>query len=93
MLRGSGDGSTSRMRASLSAREHPLLRPDRPPWVSLSEIVRDAVARLPNGEGTRPEIAMLVQDSAFLVPSFNPKQVGCFFLLYSVFYSAHCFFL
>lgn len=75
MLRGNVEGGNSRMRASLSAREHPLLRPDRPPWVSLSEIVRDAVARLPNGEGTRPEIAMLVQDSAFLVPSFNPKQV------------------
>ncbi|VDL60663.1 unnamed protein product [Hymenolepis diminuta] len=57
------DGSGNRMRAALSARDHPLLRNDRPPWVSISEIVRDAVARLPNGEGTRPEIAMLVQDS------------------------------
>lgn len=57
------------------AREHPLLKSDRPPWVNISEIVRDAVARLPNGEGTRPEIAMLVQDSSFLVPSFNPRQV------------------
>ncbi len=64
-----------RSRAALSARDHPLLRPDRPPWVSISEIVRDAVARLPNGEGTRPEIAMLAQDSGYLVATFNPRQV------------------
>lgn len=70
------DGSGNRMRAALSARDHPLLRNDRPPWVSISEIVRDAVARLPNGEGTRPEIAMLVQDSGYLVTSFNFKQVS-----------------
>ncbi|VDL96397.1 unnamed protein product [Schistocephalus solidus] len=64
-------------RGSGRAREHPLLRSDRPAWVSISEIVRDAVARLPNGEGTRPEIAMLVQDSAFLAPNFNPRQDCC----------------
>ncbi|VDN16449.1 unnamed protein product, partial [Dibothriocephalus latus] len=63
-------------RGSGRAREHPLLRSDRPAWVSISEIVRDAVARLPNGEGTRPEIAMLVQDSAFLAPNFNPRQLS-----------------
>ncbi|KAM3171600.1 hypothetical protein ACTXT7_016297 [Hymenolepis weldensis] len=70
------DASGNRMRAALSARDHPLLRNDRPPWVSISEIVRDAVARLPNGEGTRPEIAMLVQDSGYLVTSFNFKQLN-----------------
>ncbi|VDM34109.1 unnamed protein product [Hydatigera taeniaeformis] len=76
VLRAVGGEGGSRMRTALSAREHPLLRPNRPPWVSLSEIVRDAVARLPNGEGTRPEIAMLVQDSGFLVSSFSPKQLN-----------------
>ncbi|KAL5970652.1 Nuclear factor related to kappa-B-binding protein [Taenia solium] len=76
VLRTVGGEGGSRMRTALSAREHPLLRPNRPPWVSLSEIVRDAVARLPNGEGTRPEIAMLVQDSGFLVASFSPKQLN-----------------
>nr|CDS27728.1 nuclear factor related to kappa B binding [Hymenolepis microstoma] len=70
------DGNGNRMRATLSARDHPLLRTDRPPWVSISEIVRDAVARLPNGEGTRPEIAMLVQDSGYLVTPFNFKQLN-----------------
>ncbi|VDD83522.1 unnamed protein product [Mesocestoides corti] len=69
-----GSQVNGRSRAAMSARDHPLLRPDRPPWVSISEIVRDAVARLPNGEGTRPEIAMLVQDSGYLVPHFNHKQ-------------------
>ncbi|KAL5102901.1 Nuclear factor related to kappa-B-binding protein [Taenia crassiceps] len=76
VLRAVGGEGGGRMRTALSAREHPLLRPNRPPWVSLSEIVRDAVARLPNGEGTRPEIAMLVQDSGFLVTSFSQKQLN-----------------
>lgn len=31
-------------------------------------LVRDAVARLPNGEGTRSEICEMLRDSAFLAP-------------------------
>ncbi len=37
--------------ASGRPREHPMLVPDRPPCVSILALVRDAVARLPNGEG------------------------------------------
>ncbi|CAH8641170.1 unnamed protein product [Heterobilharzia americana] len=57
------------------ARDHPLLRLDRPMFVSLSEIVRDAVACLPNGEGTRADITVLVQNSGFLLPNTNPRQL------------------
>ncbi|KAK4474858.1 hypothetical protein MN116_001972 [Schistosoma mekongi] len=57
------------------ARDHPLLRLDRPMFVSLAEIVRDAVACLPNGEGTRADITTLVQNSGFLLPNINPRQL------------------
>ncbi|VDP93488.1 unnamed protein product [Echinostoma caproni] len=57
------------------AREHPLLRPDRPNFVSLAEIVRDAVACLPNGEGTRADITTLVQNSGYLLPSFDQRKL------------------
>lgn len=57
------------------ARDHPLLRPDRPIHVSLAEIVRDAVACLPNGEGTRADITVLVQNSGFLLPTVNHRKL------------------
>lgn len=95
------------------AREHTLLRSDRPPYVTilslgkafcftldlpgcggtsalsvgkgnqphrsdfyrLSSTVRDAAARLPNGEGTRAEICELLKDSQFLAPDVTSAQV------------------
>ncbi len=38
------------------AREHSLLVSKRPPYVTILTLVRDAAARLPNGEGTRAEV-------------------------------------
>ena len=38
----------------------------RPPAVTILSLVRDAVSRLPNGEGTRADIVELLQDSQFL---------------------------
>lgn len=36
---------------------------DRPPVVTIKAVTRDAVARLPGGEGTRADIAILLKDS------------------------------
>ena len=38
--------------------------------------VRDSVARLPNGEGTRGDICELLKDSQFLAPGITDAQVG-----------------
>lgn len=38
-------------------------------------VVRDAAARLPNGEGTRAEICELLKDSQFLAPDVTSAQV------------------
>lgn len=85
------------------AREHTLLRSNRPPYVTILSLgssfapsvasflcekqtealkrlfllpVRDAAARLPNGEGTRAEICELLKDSQFLAPDVTSAQVG-----------------
>ncbi|KAG7173151.1 Nuclear factor related to kappa-B-binding protein-like [Homarus americanus] len=50
------------------ARGHSLLVPDRPAYVTILSLVRDAVARLPNGEGTRSDICELLKESQYLAP-------------------------
>ncbi|XP_048199557.1 nuclear factor related to kappa-B-binding protein isoform X1 [Perognathus longimembris pacificus] len=58
------------------AREHSLLRSDRPAYVTILSLVRDAAARLPNGEGTRAEICELLKDSQFLASDVTSTQVN-----------------
>uniref|UniRef100_A0A6A7FQJ2 Nuclear factor related to kappa-B-binding protein-like n=3 Tax=Hirondellea gigas TaxID=1518452 RepID=A0A6A7FQJ2_9CRUS len=53
------------------ARGHSLLTPNRPAYVTILALVRDAVARLPNGEGTRAEICELLRESQYLAPLHN----------------------
>lgn len=48
------------------ARGHTLLVDDRPKYVTILELVRDAVARLPNAQGTRADIVTLLKDSQYL---------------------------
>lgn len=47
-------------------RGHSLLVADRPNFVTILALVRDATARLPNGEGTRSDICMLLKDSQYI---------------------------
>lgn len=58
------------------AREHSLLVSDRPPFVTLLSLVRDAAARLPNGEGTRADICELLKDSQYLLHTVSDQQVN-----------------
>ena len=57
-----------------------MLVSERPPYVTILCIVRDAVARLPNGEGTRADVIIVFRffcfyiDNAFLSSS---KQIYC----------------
>ncbi|XP_073980385.1 uncharacterized protein isoform X3 [Rhodnius prolixus] len=48
------------------ARGHLLLVDSRPKYVTILELVRDAVARLPNAQGTRADIVTLLKDSQYL---------------------------
>nr|XP_002733719.1 PREDICTED: nuclear factor related to kappa-B-binding protein-like [Saccoglossus kowalevskii] len=58
------------------AREHFLLVSDRPPYVTILSVVRDSVARLPNGEGTRADICELLKDSQFIAESATDSQIN-----------------
>ncbi|CAB3372355.1 Hypothetical predicted protein [Cloeon dipterum] len=49
-------------------RGHTLLVSDRPNCVTILSLVRDALARLPNGEGTRSDICILLRDSHYISP-------------------------
>ncbi|KAH8383228.1 hypothetical protein KR009_007544 [Drosophila setifemur] len=50
------------------ARGHAVMVDDRPPFVTILTLVRDATARLPNGEGTRSEISELLKCSQYVNP-------------------------
>lgn len=44
---------------------------DRPNFVTILALVRDATARLPNGEGTRADICQLLKDSQYIKEQGN----------------------
>lgn len=48
------------------ARGHSMLNADRPNFVTILTLVRDATARLPNGEGTRAEICEMLRCSQYI---------------------------
>ena len=51
--------------------------PDRPNFVTILALVRDATARLPNGEGTRADICQLLKDSQYIQEDiFNNDKEG-----------------
>lgn len=50
--------------------------PDRPNFVTILALVRDATARLPNGEGTRADICQLLKDSQYIIEQDNDEKEG-----------------
>lgn len=56
------------------ARGHSMLNADRPNFVTILTLVRDATARLPNGEGTRADICELLKSSQYISPT-APENV------------------
>jgi len=71
-VKGCLSGPTSKPKA---AREHCLLRSERPAKVTLLALTRDAVARLPNGFGTRNDICNLVKQSQYLQSNITDQQI------------------
>ena len=45
------------------ARDHFLLKSNRPSYVTLLSVVRDAASKLPKGKGTRNDICILLKES------------------------------
>ncbi|XP_065355025.1 nuclear factor related to kappa-B-binding protein [Calliphora vicina] len=59
-------GIYSPLLALSKARGHSMMVGDRPNFVTILTLVRDATARLPNGEGTRAEISELLKCSQYI---------------------------
>lgn len=62
-------GIYTQIPAMTKARGHNMLTTDRPSFVTILTLVRDATARLPNGEGTRTDICELLKSSQYICPS------------------------
>lgn len=59
----------------IKMRDHFLLKEERPPYVTLSGLVRDAMSRLPGGIGTRLDISLLLKDSQFVVENADENSL------------------
>ncbi|KAL3824599.1 hypothetical protein ACJIZ3_020628 [Penstemon smallii] len=58
------------------ARDHFMLKRDRPPHVTILCLVRDAAARLPGSIGTRADVCTLIRDSQYIVEDVSDAQVN-----------------
>lgn len=58
------------------ARDHFMLKQDRPPHVTILCLVRDAAARLPGSIGTRADVSTLMRDSQFLVEDVPDGKIN-----------------
>ncbi|KAK9123697.1 hypothetical protein Sjap_013299 [Stephania japonica] len=58
------------------ARDHFMLKRDRPPHVTILCLVRDAASRLPGSIGTRADVCTLIRDSQYIVEDVSDAQVN-----------------
>ncbi|GFY99217.1 hypothetical protein Acr_13g0006180 [Actinidia rufa] len=58
------------------ARDHFMLKRDRPPHVTILCLVRDAASRLPGSIGTRADVCTLLRDSQYIVEDVSDAQVN-----------------
>ncbi|CAK8536161.1 unnamed protein product [Lathyrus sativus] len=58
------------------ARDHFMLKRDRPPHVTILCLVRDAAARLPGSTGTRADVCTLIRDSQYIVEDVSDAQIN-----------------
>jgi hypothetical protein len=61
--------------SSSKPRDHVLLKPDRPSYVTILCLARDAASRLPDGVGTRADICDLLKDSQYTNERLSDSQV------------------
>jgi nuclear factor related to kappa-B-binding protein len=57
------------------AREHIVLKPNRPPFITILTLVRDAAAKLQNGVGTRADICEFLKQSQYIAEDIPEKKI------------------
>ncbi|CAD8173148.1 unnamed protein product [Paramecium octaurelia] len=62
--------------SSQKPRQHELLKNERPTYVTILSLVRDASARLPKGFGTRADIVNLVRDSQYINENLPEEKMS-----------------
>lgn len=63
-------------KSNAKARDHFMLKPDRPSHVTILCLVRDAAARLPHSTGTRADVCALLRDSQYIVEDVSDTQLN-----------------
>jgi len=58
------------------ARDHPVMKSDRPPYVTILSLARDAAARLPDGVGTRADLCALMKESQYIVDKVSDAELS-----------------
>ena len=58
------------------ARDHALLKQDRPSYITILSLVRDAAAKLEDGVGTRADICELLKDSQYITENLPDSQIN-----------------
>lgn len=61
---------------NIKPRDHVLLKPDRPGYLTILCLIRDAASRLPDGVGTRADVCQLARDSGYIVDSISDSQIN-----------------
>ncbi|XP_078493461.1 nuclear factor related to kappa-B-binding protein [Ciona intestinalis] len=69
-------GSSGLIKQGRTAREHCLLKSERPHQVTLLALTRDAVARMDGGSGTRNDVCNLVRESQYLTDVVSDAQIN-----------------
>lgn len=63
-------------KSNAKARDHFMLKSDRPSHVTILCLVRDAAARLPHSTGTRADVCILLRDSQYIVEDVSDTQLS-----------------
>eukprot|EP00656_Telonema_subtile_P057585 TRINITY_DN9503_c0_g1_i1.p1 TRINITY_DN9503_c0_g1~~TRINITY_DN9503_c0_g1_i1.p1 ORF type:complete len:507 (+),score=93.69 TRINITY_DN9503_c0_g1_i1:100-1620(+) len=61
---------------STKGRDHSVLTSERPTHVTVLALVRDAAARLPNGQGTRQDICEILRSSQYIFDGVADMQLS-----------------
>eukprot|EP01017_Pseudomicrothorax_dubius_P044357 TRINITY_DN7489_c0_g1_i2.p1 TRINITY_DN7489_c0_g1~~TRINITY_DN7489_c0_g1_i2.p1 ORF type:complete len:287 (-),score=57.15 TRINITY_DN7489_c0_g1_i2:4-864(-) len=62
--------------SNIKPRDHFMLKNDRPGYITILCLVRDAASRLPNGVGTRADICELLKESQYINENVSDEKVS-----------------
>lgn len=58
------------------AREHPVLKKNRPPFITILCLVRDAAAKMQGGSGTRADVCHILRESQYIIENTSDTTLS-----------------